>query len=50
MNNEIGFYQNYNEDVELAIYKKKIDLDYRNISHKFGTMSRISPEKLENYN
>ncbi|CAD8046272.1 unnamed protein product [Paramecium primaurelia] len=50
MNNEFCFYQNYNQDFELARYKKQIDLDYSKISYKFGTTSRLSPNKLENYN
>ncbi|CAD8134404.1 unnamed protein product [Paramecium pentaurelia] len=50
MNNQIGLNLNYNKDVELALYKKKIDLDYSKISHKFGFVNKISPVTLENYN
>ncbi|CAK72221.1 unnamed protein product (macronuclear) [Paramecium tetraurelia] len=50
MDYEYGFGQFYNQDFELAIYKKTIDQDYRKISHKFGNTSRLSPNKLEIYN
>ncbi|CAK71126.1 unnamed protein product (macronuclear) [Paramecium tetraurelia] len=43
------FYLNkmINRDLELSLYKKKIDLDYSKIQHKFGSINKISPDKLQ---